>query len=201
MGTCSMCIDIFNLGWLYTRFFHGKFHCSGRSCPILCRGCDMKCICCCTITNQFCINSGTSCFCMFQFFKNNDSGTFPKYKATSVFIKRNGRSCGIFCFSKCGKCGKPGYTGWADTAFGSSRQHNLCIPVLNRTERIADTVCSRSAGCYNVSTFAAKPKLNGDISCCHIGDHHRHHQRINFSRSLRDDFFIVIFNLRKASDS
>ena len=126
---------------------------------------------------------------------------FPKYKATSVFIKRNGRSCGIFCFSQCGKCGKPGYTGWADTAFGSSCQHNLCIPVLNRTERIADTVCSRSAGCYNVSTFAAKPKLNGDISCCHIGDHHRHHQRINFSRSLRDDFFIVIFNLRKASDS
>ena len=104
-------------------------------------------------------------------------------------------------FGKGSKGSKTCNTCRADTAFRSTCQHDLGIPVLDRAECITNAMSSGSTGCHNICTFAAESELNGDISCCHVGDHHRYHQRIYFSRSFGEDFFIVILYLRKTSDT
>ena len=161
----------------------------------------MESIRCCTVANQLSIDSCASRLCMLQFFKNYDSGTFTKNKAASFFIKRNGRSCSIFCFGKSSKSSKTSYTGRTDTTLGSTCQHDFRIPILNCTECITNAVCSGCTSCHHICTFAAESQLNRNVSCRHVGDHHRNHQWIYFSRSFGEDLFIVVFYLRKASDT
>ena len=161
----------------------------------------MESISCCTVTDKLGVDPCASCLRMLQFLKDHDAGTFTKHKTTSVFVKRDRCSCGIFCFGKGSKGSKTCNTCRADTAFRSTCQHDLGIPVLDRAECITNAMSSGSTGCHNICTFAAESELNGDISCCHVGDHHRYHQRIYFSRSFGEDFFIVILYLRKTSDT
>ena len=161
----------------------------------------MESICCCTVANQLGIDSCASCLCMLQFLKNYDSGTFTENKTASFFIKRNGRSCSIFGLCQCGKCCKSSHACRTDTAFGSTCKHNFSIAILDRTECITDTVSSGCTSCHHICTFAAESQLNRNVSCRHVGNHHRNHQWIYFSRSLGEDFFIVVFYLRKTSDT
>ena len=201
MRTRSMRVNVFYLRWLNTSFFHCKFHCSGCACSVLCRRSDVESICCCTVANQLGIDSCSSCLRMLQFFKNYDSGTFSKYKTTSVFVKWNRCSCDIFGLGQCSKCGKASHSCRTDTTLGSTCQHDFRIPILNCTECITNAVCSGCTGCHNICTFAAESQLNRNISCSHVRDHHRDHQWIYFSRSLGEDLFIVVFYLRKTSDT
>ena len=128
----------------------------------------MECIGCCTIANQFRIDSCSSRLCMLQFLENYDSGTLTKHEATSVFVKRNGCPGSIFCFGQCCKCCKTSHSCRTDTALGSSCQHHLCITILNCTECITNAVRSGCTGSHNIRTFAAQSKLNRNISGGHI---------------------------------
>ena len=126
-------------------------HCC--SCPILCRGCDMKCICCCTITN--CV-SGT--LAPLAFACSSSSRTMipapsPSNKAASVFIKRSDAfvvsSVLVSAVSAVNPLHRLGRYGF--------RVPPASITLHPRTESHGThrRYCVLSAGCHNVSTFAA----------------------------------------------
>ena len=161
----------------------------------------MKCISGGTISNQLCVNPCVSFPGMLQFFQNKDPGTFPKNKAFSVYIKGNGRPKRICFLRKRRKSLKSCNTCRTNTAFCSAGKHNLRVPILNGAECVADAVCSGSTCRHNIGAFSTYPQLNGNISCCHIGNHSRNHQRIYPICPSFQNFCVFLFNGRKTANS
>ena len=116
---------------------------------------------------------------MLQFFQHHDPGAFAQDESISVFIKWNRRTEWIFCFRQRRQAGKSSHACGADAALCSACQHNIRVAVLDRAERIPDAVGPGRAGCHNIGTFAFQTELDRYIPCRHVGDHHRHHQRIH----------------------
>ena len=161
----------------------------------------MKCITCCTVSYNFTKNLRTACFCVLQFFENNDTGTLAHDKAASFFIKRNRTS-----FRICGRCQRSKRrettkSCWCNGSFCSACNHNICIRTLDGTICFTDTVGSCRAGSHNIDVFSAKPKLNGDISGCHVGNQKRNHQWIQSAWSFRVKNFAGFLNNLHASDT
>ena len=201
MCTGSMCIDIIYLRRFDPAFFHCKFHCFGCSASVFCRRSNVICISRRTVSDKFGIDDCTTLFCMFQFFQNNYTCTFSENESIPVFIKWSGCLHRICRSRKCCQTCESCDSGLTDTSFCSTRQHHFCVTILDRTECITDAVCSTGTCCDNIRAFSFQPKLDGNIACCHVRDHHRNQQWIDSSRSFGPDLFIFFFYCLKASDT
>src|SRR5699024_5311808 len=130
-----------------------------------------------------------------------DSCSLSENETISVFIKRTGSMLRIICRGQgCQSC-ETSDACRADRRLCSACHHYISVAVLDRTERIADAVRAGSTCCDNVGTFSFQSKLDGNISCSHIGDHQRNHQRVYLVRPLCEDLFVVRLNTLKASDT
>ena len=201
MCTCSMSIDIIYLIRCHTCLFHCKLHCHSGSFSVLCRGCDMISISCRAISCEFCVNLCTSRFCVFKFFQNYNPGSFSEDKSIPVLIKRAGSCHRIFICRQCCQRSKSCNSGRTDTALCTPCNTDIQVTILNRTECISDTVRSRCTCCHNICTLSFQAKLNGYISCCHIGDHQRNHQWIYTRRSFCLDLVIILLYTAKTSNT
>ena len=142
MGTRSMRIDVIDLLRFHIRFLHCQLHCHTRALSVFCRRSDVICVACCAVSDKFCINMRASCLRMLQFLKNNHTGTFTEHESVSVLIKRAGRLHRITVEGEsCQRC-KSGNACRTDRRLRTACEHHIRIPVLDRTKRIADTMCT-----------------------------------------------------------
>ena len=155
----------------------------------------------CTVSDNFSQNLRATFFCMFQFFQNYYTGAFSHNKSISFLIKRNGTTIRIRRCGKCCQCCKTADTYWCDTGLGSACYHNICIAKLNGTISLSDTMCTCCAGSYHIDALSFQPELNGYVTGCHIGDHHRNHKRIYTIWAFLQKFGMFFFYCLKTSDS
>ena len=197
----SMCIDVCHIFWLNSCLFNCIFHRSCSSGSVLNRRSDVVCIRSCTVSHDFSENMRASCLRMLEFFQNNNACTFTQNKAVSFLIKRNGTSLWICGSRKRSQSCETAYSDWSNCRLCTARKHHICIAALNTSVGLTDAVCSCRTGCHYINIFSSQAKLNGYISCCHIGNHHRHHQRTHTVWSFLQVFLMLTLDCLKASDT
>ena len=201
MGTGSMCIDVHNIFHSGTGFLDCPFHCGSSSHSVLCRRSDVVSITGGTISDYLCQNVCSSCLCVFQILQNNHTSALAHDKSITVFVKGNGATLRILTSGQSSQCCESSYTDGADTALGSACQHYVCITGLDASVSLTNRMRSGCTGSYYVKTLTFQAISDGNISCCHIGNHHGHHQRIHTIRSFFYQFGILFFHYLKTSDT
>ena len=141
----------------------------------------------CAVSYQFRIDFRVSCLCMLQLFQDNDSCAFAHHETVAVLIKRNRSSRRIFRIGQCSQAGKTCHAQRTDAALCTSRHTYVRIPVLDRAECVSDGMGAAGTCRHNAGTFSFRSQVNGNVSCRHIGDHHRNRERIYFGRLSRLD--------------
>ena len=114
--------------------------------------------------------------CMLKLLQYHHACALAQYKTAPVFVKGNGRPSRVCLFCQSRQRLEACHAGGADTALRTACQHDIRVIVLDSPERVADAVGSGRAGCHHIGAFSAQSQLDGDIACCHIGNHFRHHQ-------------------------
>ena len=201
MCACSVGIDIINLFRLHACFLHGQFHSHSGTFAVLCRGSNVVCVAGCAISHKFRVDFRASCFRMLQLFQNNNSGTLAQHESVSVLIKRTGSVFRIICCGKRRQGCKSRDSCRTYRSLCTAGYHYVRVSVLDGAERVSDAMRTGSTGCYHVCTFSFQAKLNGNISCRHVGNHQRNHQRIHLIRSLCQDLLIVCLHTLQTSDT
>ena len=201
MGTGSMCIDVHNIFHGCTGFLDCPFHGGSSSHSVLCRRSDVVSITGGTITDYLCQNVCSSCLCMFQILQNNHTSALAHDKSIAVFVKGNGAALRILASGQSRQCCESSYTDGADTALGSACQHYVCITGLDASVSLTNRMRSGCTGSYHVQALTFQAVSDGNISCCHIGNHHGNHQRIHTVRSFFYQFGILFFHYLQTSDT
>ena len=87
MGRCPMGIDIADIVRRDSAVRNGSKHAFCRHLPARIRSRDVIGITVIAVADDFGIDMGTAFFCVFQFFKDNDTRAFAHNKTASFFIK------------------------------------------------------------------------------------------------------------------
>ena len=196
-----MCVDVGDLFRFCSCLIHGVCHRASRSASILNWRGNVVCVSGCSISYNLRIDLCSSCFRMFQFLQYHDSGSLSQDKPISVFVKWNRCFHRISGRRKSCQRRESCYSGRADRTLRTAREHHFRIPVLDRAERVSNTVGAGSARCHDIGTFSSCSKLNRNISGRHIGDHQRYHQRMNPVRPFLHDLRVFSFHRLQTSDS
>lgn len=74
-----------------------------------------------TYSGYFCVYLGTTCFCVFELFQNQTSGTFSHYESVTALAERTAGSLWVIVTGRqCVHCVETTYSAREDSSFGTS---------------------------------------------------------------------------------
>ena len=196
-----MSIDISNLFLCNACVSHSIFHSLRSTGTVIRRGSNMISVTGTTVAHHFTVNLCTTAQRVLQLLKYYDTCTLAHYKTASVLIERNGASCRVFVGGQCSQSSKSGDTDGGNTALCTAGYHNLRLSMLNGAESLSDGIGSCGTCGYYVNALTLQPKLNGYITCCHIGNHQGNHQRINSGWTFFQKLSMLSFNRLQGTDA
>ena len=102
----------------------------------------------CATSEDFAKNRGTTFFCVFEFFEDEDPSSFAEHEPIAIQIERTaGAGRFLVAFGEGPHVGEPADSHRRDGCFGAAGDHHLGLAVLDGFQRVADGVrCARTGG-------------------------------------------------------
>ncbi len=97
--------------------------------------------------------------------------------------------------------GKAGHADRAHGRLAAAGEHHLGVAVADDARRVADGVGAGGAGGNGGAQRALGAQLERDVRRAHVGDHHRHEQRVHAVRALGEELVDLGVQRLQAADA
>ena len=143
------------------------------------------------VTGKFAINVSAPFTGVFQFFENDDTGTFTHDKSVAVFIERTGCVLRVVVTRAQGfHSGKARYGTGRNGGLRPACNGGIELTALNHAESVANRVRSGRTGRDDTGTVPLQAEGNGNLTGRHVGNHLGNDEGIDTGRALVEEAFV-----------
>ena len=166
MSRSTMCVVVLDFAWIHTSILKSASHTLRTANSIRIWRSEVVTVTRSTITSNFCINLSTTSFCVFIFFKYQNSRTFTHNKSVTFFIKWAASLSRIFIKTsrKSVQNFKCNNTKTVNCRFSATSQTNIKTTASNHIKSSTKSISTTRTSSSNRLNRTVTTKSDGDIS-------------------------------------